>query len=414
MSEVRRRTSCRICGGRDLTFVLSLGPSPLANAFLAAPAEFAGERRYPLDLYYCERCTLLQLVDVVDPEILFRHYIYVTGTSDTMQAHNVANAAAIVARLDLQPADLVVEAASNDGSLLRCFARAGVRTLGIEPATNLAAVARSVGVETVNAFFNIDTAREVRASHGPARVVIGNNVLAHVDDPVEFLGACRELVDPTGLVSIEVPYVRDLLDRLEYDTIYHEHLSYFSITSLLHASASAGLAVVGVERLPVHGGSLRLSLRRDAEGHAVEVLAMEAEERAAGIADVGRYRRFAVAVQANRAALVGLLDGLRADGKRLAGYGAPAKGNTLLNYCGIDTRLLPYTVDKNPLKVGLYTPGAHVPVRPVSALTESIDEMPDYVLVLAWNFADEIVRQQQVYRDRGGLFIRPIPEPQVM
>jgi hypothetical protein len=353
-------------------------------------------------------------VDVVDPEILFRHYLYVTATSDTIAEHNIAYADTLVQLLGLGTGDLVVEAASNDGSLLQCFKGRGARTLGIEPATNLAEHAASLGIETVNTFLTSGVALEVRAKYGRARAVIANNVLAHVDNPLDFLTGCRELVDASGVVCVEVPYVRELLEQLEYDTVYHEHLCYFSMTSLVRGCERVGLSAIRVDRLPVHGGSLRLYLVSRRDQHAPDVLALVDAERRDGLNGAAPYRQFANRVQTNRTTLSSLLETLRADGKRIAGYGAPAKGNTLLNYCGIDTRLLPYTVDKNMLKVGLYTPGAHIPVRPVSALTESASDTPDYVLILAWNFADEIMRQQQTFRDRGGQFILPIPVPRVV
>lgn len=415
-SEISRadcvhRTTCRVCGGASFEEVLTLGPSPLANAFLRSPQEFQSEQRYPLNLYLCRQCSLLQLLDVVDPELLFRHYLYVTGTSSTMAEHNREYAKTMAGLLDLKPGDLVAEVASNDGSLLRCFQAHGVDTLGIEPARNIAAAASASGIETVNEFFTRAVAGELRARRA-ARVVAANNVLAHVDDPVDFLGGCRDLVSDDGLVTIEVPYVGELLDRLEYDTVYHEHLSYFSIAALLKLCDRVGLAAVRIDRLPVHGGSLRLYLSRSAGTHADAVRQLEDAERREGIADVTRYRRFADDVRASRTALLALLEELKFAGRRVAGYGAPAKGNTLLNYCGIDTRLLAYTVDKNPLKVGLYTPGTHIPVRDVSVLSGG--ENPDYLLILAWNFADEIVRQQQPYAARGGRFIVPVPTPQVM
>ncbi len=411
--DVVHRTTCRICGGTDLERILELGPSPLANAFLRSTEDFAAEQRYPLDLYFCGQCTLLQLLDVVRPDLMFRHYLYVTGTSTTMAGHNQAYAQTVCEVLGLTSIDLVAEVASNDGSLLKCFQERGVRTLGIEPARNLAALASASGVETVNEFFTRSVGEQLRATHQPARAVVANNVLAHVDDPHDFLSGCRELVADDGLITIEVPCVGELLDRLEYDTVYHEHLSYFSVTSLLRLCDRVGLSAVRVDRVPVHGGSLRLYLSRSTGGHSAAVRALEAEERLAGVADVARYRRFATDVRKSRTALVGLLERLAADGKQIVGYGAPAKGNTLLNYCGIDTRLIPYTVDKNPLKVGLYTPGTHIPVREVSALVDGA-AIADYVLILAWNFADEIMRQQQTYRDRGGRFIVPVPEPQVV
>lgn len=407
------RTDCRACGNTGLRKFLELGPQPLANAFPRSPDEFASEARYPLDVYFCERCALVQLLDVIDPEILFRDYIYVTGTSDTIAAHNVKYAQAVVDRLELGGDDLVVEVASNDGSLLACFQRHGVRTVGVEPATNIAAIARERGIETVNRFFDRDAASDVRDRYGDAMAVIGNNVFAHVDDSRGFLRGCRDLLAEDGLVIIEVPYLREMIDKLEYDTVYHEHLCYFSVTALRTLCESADLSLVAVDRVPVHGGSIRMyaGRRERYPEHSADALAMIAEEEALGLTTFARFERFAADVAENRRAVVALLESLIADGKRVVGYGAPAKGNTLLNYCGIDSRLLPYTVDKSPLKVGRYTPGMHLPVMPTPTLLE---EQPDYVMILAWNFADEIMRQQSEYAARGGHFIIPVPSPRIV
>ena len=268
-------------------------------------------------------------------------------------------------------------------------------------------------METLNRFFDSSVADEVRQSRGAAHAVIANNVLAHVDDPIDFLAGCRQLVENDGRVIVEVPYVGDLLEQLEYDTIYHEHLSYFSVTALAGLCDRAGLAIVRLDRPRVHGGSLRLYAQpTDAVGnHDEGVRTLVAEEQARGFANRTRYDRFASDVQRHRTALVDLLERLVGDGRTLAGYGAPAKGNTLLNYCGIGPTLLPYTVDRNDMKVGTFTPGMHVPVLPVSTLTE---RRPDYVLILAWNFSDEIMRQHQAYRSSGGRFIVPIPVPTVV
>lgn len=408
-----KRNSCRACGDNRLRLFLPLGPTPLANSFLRSPEEFSSEPSFPLDVYFCENCSLVQILDVISPEILFRNYIYVTGTSDTIAAHNLRYAHTVVEFLKLGEKDLVVEVASNDGSLLKCFKPYGVRTLGIEPATNIAEMACANGIETVNLFFNYPTAREVRDSHGPAKAVIGNNVLAHVDDTQDFLRGARELIDRDGLVIIEVPYIREMLDRLEYDTIYHEHLCYFSVTTLMRLCEAVGLSIVRIDHVPVHGGSLRMYAGHAERfgTHSKDILRLVEEEREAGLTELSCYERFAKEVQENRRMLLELLEGLKKEGETVAGYGAPAKGNTLLNYCGIDTRLIPYTVDKNPLKVGLYTPGMHIPVLPVSTLVE---QQPDYVMILAWNFAEEIMKQQQEYRNRGGRFIIPIPEPRII
>lgn len=408
-----RRETCRACGTKNLKLFLSLGPTPLANSFLKSPAEFSAERSFPLDVHFCETCSMVQIPDVVDPEVLFRNYIYVTGTSATIAAHNCRYAQTVCELLKMGPEtledDLVVEVASNDGSLLRCFRERGVRTLGVEPATNIAEIARGQGIDTINLFFNSSTARQIRKIYGPAKAVIGNNVLAHVDDTQDFLRGCKEVIGPDGLVIIEMPYLGDLLDRSEYDTIYHEHLCYFSVNSLLRLCDAVELSIVRMDHVPIHGGSLRMYAghKQTHRTHAAKVLGWAEEEQVAGLTSFERYRQLAANVERNREALVAFLKALKADGKTVAGYGAPAKGNTLLNYCQIDTELLPYTVDKNPMKVSLYTPGMHIPVLPVSALLE---RQPDYVLILAWNFAEEIMQQQWEYRNRGGQFILPIPE----
>jgi len=408
-----KRTLCRACDSGRLRLFLSLGRTPLANSFLRSSDDFAAEPQYPLDVYFCERCSLVQLLDVVDPEVLFGSYIYVTGTSDTMAAHNVEYAQTLVAFLGLKEDDLVIEVASNDGSLLKRFKTYGARTLGIEPAKNIAEMARAMGIETLAKFFNTSTAQEVRETYGPASVVIGNNVLAHVDETQDFLRGCKVMLGEGGLVVIEVPYISELIDRLEYDTIYHEHLCYFSVTTLMRLCDAVGLCIVRVDHVPVHGGSLRIyaGAREHYVTHSSDVVALAGEEGARGLTTLARYERFAEGAEGNRQAVRDLLRSIQAENKTVAAYGAPAKGNTLLNYCGIGTDMIPYTFDKNPMKVGLYTPGMHIPVLSVSNL---LDRFPDYLLILAWNFADEIMRQQQEYYRTGGRFIIPIPQPRII
>ena len=386
---------------------------PLANAFLSGPEQFSDEPGYPLDVYFCQDCTLVQLLDVIDPEVLFREYIYVTGTSTTMARHHEAYARTTLDLVKAGADDLVVEIASNDGSLLNCFRKQGVRTLGIEPATNIASLAQANDIETINRFFNLETARDVRSAHGPAKVIAANNVLAHVDDPKEFLCGCVALASDDGLIVIEVPYLRDLVERFEYDTIYHEHLCYFSVTAMAHLCAAANLAIVRVDHAPVHGGSLRIHARPAPRfsAHQPSVERQMDGERADGLTGLARYTQFADAVASNRRSLVDLLQQMKQKGRTLGAYGAPAKGNTLLNYCGIDADLIAFTVDRNPKKVGLYTPGMHLPVLPVSELAR---RQPDVTLLLAWNFADEIMAQQATYRGRGGQFVVPIPQPRIV
>ncbi len=408
-----RRETCRACGENSLKLFLPLGAQPLANSFLKSPDEFGEELFFPLDTHFCETCSLVQIPDVVDPEVLFRHYLYVTGTSETIAQHNRAYAKSVTEMQRLTADDLVIEVASNDGSLLRCFQELGVKTLGIDPATNVAAMARESGVETINEFFSLETAQKVRAEYGPAKAVIGNNVLAHVDDTQDFLRGCKAVIGENGLVIIEMPYLGDLLNRTEYDTIYHEHLCYFSVTSLMRLCESAGLRIVRMDHVPIHGGSLRMHAGHAEvyRTHSAQVLDWAEEEKSKGFTSFERFEQLARSVERSRESLLDLLNRLKAEGKTVAGYGAAAKGNTLLNYCQISTDLLPYVVDKNPLKLGMLTPGMHIPVLPVSTLLE---RQPDYLLILAWNFGEEIMRQQSEYKARGGKFILPVPEVTVV
>lgn len=383
---------------------------PLANSFLKSPEEFANEPFFPLDLYFCENCSLIQLLDVIDPEVLFRNYIYVTGTSETMAAHNRNYAESVIESGKLEPKDLVVEIASNDGTLLNFFRLHGYPILGVEPAENISRLARENGIPTINDFFTSTCVERILRSNGPARVVLANNVLAHVDDTVDFLKGCRTLLTENGFVVIEVPYLRELLDNLEYDTVYHEHLCYFSITTLMRLCDRVDLGIFRLDFVPVHGGSIRLFAAPGIK-HSNSVVELASQEKNLDMTKRQRYELFAEQVEQHRKDLRGLLERLKSEGKNVAAYGAPAKGNTLLNYCDIGTHLVSHTVDRSPLKVGRYTPGKHLPVRGVSSLLE---EQPDYVLLLAWNFAKEIMQQQEEYRKRGGHFILPLPHPEIV
>jgi len=413
VNHYTHRRTCRVCAETDLSSLIDFGQMPLANSFLTSETEFSSESFYPLGLYFCKTCGLVQLLDVISPTVLFQDYIYVTGTSDTIAQHNSEYARTVVEQLQLGKEDMVIEVASNDGSLLKCFQSHGVKVLGIEPAGNIAIIANQNGIRTENTFFNLNSAGAILKKYGSARAVIGNNVLAHVDDPRDFLLGLALLVGHDGKVIIEVPYLKELIDRLEYDTIYHEHLSYFSVSALSKLFEKAGLSILKIERIPVHGGSLRISAgSSDVYSQHADIVEMFLDtERKSGMMSQEFFLDFVGKVETNRKTLVGMLQGLKSQGKSIAGYGAPAKGNTLLNYCQISTDLLPYTVDKNPLKVGKLTPGMHIPVLAVETLLE---QQPDVVLILAWNFAEEIIGQQEAYRKRGGRFIIPLPEPGVI
>jgi novobiocin biosynthesis protein NovU/D-mycarose 3-C-methyltransferase len=406
-----RITRCRVCEGRDLRLLLDLGCTALANAFLRREDLGRPETTFPLRLVLCGDCGLVQIDEDVPPDVLFKHYVYVTGTSNLVRLHAAWLAGHCARLCPLGRGDLVVEAASNDGTLLRAFRRFGVRTVGIEPAENLAEQANQEGIETLARYFDETTADDVRAGHGPARLVLARHVLAHAADLHGFVRGLEKVLGPDGLAVIEVPHLLPFYENVAYDTIYHEHRCYFSVRVLKGLLERGGLQVVDVREVSLHGGSVvvtaqRTGGRRRATSRVRRVL--EREERAA-LHQAEPWQAFARAVAASKEELLAELDRLRAAGRSLAGYGAPAKGMTLLAYCGIGPDRLPYLVDRSPLKQHHWTPGHHVPILPSEQLLE---DQPDVVLLLAWNFAAEIVRQQAVYRERGGRFLLPLPQPQ--
>jgi hypothetical protein len=389
--------------------VISLGTMPLVNA-LVEPGDTAPDRRYPLDVVRCPRCTLVQITENVPPETLFRTYTYFSSYSDSYLAHARRFAATSIEELALDAESLVVEAASNDGYLLQYFAQAGVSSLGIEPALDVAEVARGRGVETIAEFLDEGLADRIVAKHGEADLVVANNVLAHVPDLHGFVSALRTLAGERGTVVIEVPYLCDLVDRLEFDTIYHEHLSYFTLTSLAPVFRAHGLTIRGVERLTVHGGSLRIFASADgAHDDAVEQLL--ADEGVWGVDARLRFDDFARGVDSLQSDLHELVAGLVSSGASVAAYGAAAKGVVLANVCGLDAQLVRFVVDRNPHKQGMLLPGVRIPVKAPAALTR---DRPDYCLLFAWNLADEILSQQSAYSEGGGRFIAPVPEPRVL
>ncbi|MBI2928366.1 MAG: class I SAM-dependent methyltransferase [Verrucomicrobia bacterium] len=403
---------CRSCGSTHGSLVLDLGLQPLANNLLTPDDLAKPEPKFPLRLAVCESCWLLQILDLVPPVELFSEYLYFSSFSDALLRHAQEAAERYVREFGLGASSFVVEIASNDGYLLKNFHRAGVPCLGIEPAANIARVAREQGIDTLTEFFNAQTARQVAAARGPADLILGNNVFAHAPDPNDFVAGLALLLKPAGRIVLEFPYAVNLFANTEFDTIYHEHVFYFTLSALVPLFARHGLTLFRVERLPIHGGSLRLFVARAGE-HGVEpsVPALLELERAKGIRSLDFYAGFAEEVAAIKRGLAGLLRRLKEEGRSLAGYGAAAKGSTLLNYCGIGTDLLEFVADRSTYKQGRLMPGVHVPIVPPGQLLE---HRPDYTLLLTWNFAEEILQQQQAYRERGGKFIIPIPKPAVV
>ncbi len=400
--------TCRSCGADGLKRVLSLGETPLADRLLTEDMLAQPEPVYPLTVVFCPSCTLMQIAETVSPEELFcENYPYYSSFSPALLEHSRQNAEELIRDRRLGPDSLVVELASNDGYMLKNFVAAGVPVLGIDPAEGPARAAQQAGVETLCTFFGQDMAEQLSAEGRRADVIIANNVLAHVADLNGFVEGIRILLADDGVAVIECPYVRDLIEHCEFDTIYHEHLCYYSVTALKNLFRRHELWLNDVRRLPIHGGSLRLYVGRgDQPTHAVDKLLEE--EKTEGAVEFGYYRSFAQRVESLRDELRGFLRGLKSNGKRIAAYGAAAKGATMINYVGIGTDIVDFVVDRNTHKHGCYMPGQHLPVCPVERLLE---KMPDYVLLLAWNFADEIVQQQSEYLDRGGVFIRPVPHP---
>jgi len=402
---------CRSCGQTNLSTILSLGKTPLANALMTETQLTQFEETYPLNLVFCPICTLVQITETVPPEKLFRQYVYFSSFADTA----VQNAKALVEQLiisrELTQQSLAIEIASNDGYLLQHYHHQNIPVLGIEPALNIAQVAQQRGIRTISEFFGQELAQQLRQKGQLADVIHANNVLAHVADLNGFVEGISLLLKNNGMAVIEVPYIKDLIDHVEFDTIYHEHLCYFSLTALNKLFTKHGLSVVDVEHITIHGGTLRLFIQKNPASQSLNVQSLLAKELSWGVDKLAFYQNFGGKVAQLRESLVALLHDLKTQGKQIAVYGASAKGSTLLNYFGLGQETLDFVVDRSTVKQGLYTPGSHLRIYSPEKLLEA---KPDYTLLLSWNFAEEILNQQHEYHQRGGRFIIPIPELKIV
>jgi SAM-dependent methyltransferase len=403
---------CLLCGTVQVEQFLDLGSTALANKFISREALSTPEPKYPLRVGFCRSCGHVQLMDLVPPQAMFDHYLYVSSASDTLKNHLWDLSDEMLKRYPLGAEDLVIDIGCNDATLLHGFKRYGVRTLGVDPAQNLAEFASGNGIERYTGLFTGATAQDIVSKWGHASLVTATNTFPHIQDLSDFIRGIQTVLKPGGAFVIEMHYLLDIVEQVAFDTIYHEHVSYWALGPMKQLFERHGMSIVDAGRLPLHHGQLRVHVQRQGEGliHS-GVAELLAAEKAAGLDRWETYLRFAERAKKIKTDLHEMLIAFAQNGRRVAGYGAPAKGNTLLGFLDIRPELLPYIVDISPLKQGLFTPGTHIPVVAPERL---LADQPDYVLLLAWNFVDEIIEQQAEYRRRGGRFMVPVPEVRVL
>ncbi len=406
----KKISSCRVCRGSDIEKVISLGATPPANAFLKKEEIDSSEAFFPLEVGVCHDCGFAQLLDIVSPDLLFGNYVYVSSTSPVFVRHFEELSDHVIGKFKFQENSLIVDIGSNDGILLRPFKSKNWRVVGVDPATKIAEMATANGIPTVNAFFTPEIAKEIVSKYGKAKIVTSTSAFPHINDLDGIVEGVKALLDDDGVFIVEAYYLVDLLEKNLFDTIYHEHLSYFTVETISRLLNRLGMEVFDVERIDTHGGSIRVFSQKAGGPRAINQSVLDDlidYEKNLKVESPGTYKEFFARIEENKKELVDLLNKLKSDGKKIVGYGAPAKGNTLLNYFKIGPELLDYIVDDSSWKQGLYTPGMHIPVVPS---TELIENTPDYILILAWNFADPIMKRWENLRSKGVRFIIPVPK----